>query len=471
MFAVVLMVATACGRSDSPNASGDDDGSGSSAPSQTTSPADAVGSFGDIAKVCGPAPEGETLTKSDTGVTADSIQVSTVSDPGFSGRPGLNQELFDTADAFSKWCNDQGGINGRKITLKKRDARLTEFQQRVIEACQEGDFMMVGGGAVFDDTGQKERLACGLPVVAGYVVTAAAAGADLTYQPVPNPVATQPVGDYRYLAKKFPDATKKIAILTGSIQTTVTVANRNEEAIKGLGWKVVHKAQYNPQGETTWRPFAEAIKSAGVKGLVWVGEPVNLANLMKALSDIGYKLDFARSDANHYDNLLISEGGPAVEGAYVRSVFYPFLTDEEASKNPATEQYRAIIKKYVPKGKIAYLGVQGFSAWVLWAQAATECGANLTRDCVWEKIGAIKDWTGGGLHAAQDVADSEPGDCYAMEQVKEGKFVLADIGANQGIYECSPDNIVKLKGDYGTGAKCPNPKYATDPKPSNCGTS
>ena len=64
-------------------------------------------------------------------MTADSIQVSTFSDPGFQGRLGLNQEMFDTAEAFSKWCNDHGGINGRKIVLKERDAKLTEFQQRV----------------------------------------------------------------------------------------------------------------------------------------------------------------------------------------------------------------------------------------------------------------------------------------------------------------------------------------------------
>ena len=71
--------------------------------------------------------------------------------------------MFDTAEAFTKWCNEHGGINGRKIVLKERDAKLTEFQQRVIEACDEGDFMSVGGGAVFDDTGQTDRLACGLP--------------------------------------------------------------------------------------------------------------------------------------------------------------------------------------------------------------------------------------------------------------------------------------------------------------------
>jgi ABC-type branched-subunit amino acid transport system substrate-binding protein len=471
VIAVVAIVASACGRSsDDKEAGGSDTTAAPSGTTETTSAADAPGTFGDLTGVCGPA-KGTNKADSDVGVTADSVQVSVVSDPGFAGRPGLNQELFDSADAFAKWCNDAGGISGRKIVLKKRDAKLTEFQQRVIEACQEKDFMMVGGGAVFDDTGQKERLACDLPTIAGYVVTAQAAGADLTYQSVPNPIDSIAIGDYTWLQSQYPDSIDHVGVLTGSIATTVMVAKRNEEAVKDLGWKIVYEQQYNAAGETTWRPFAEAVKNAGVKGLIWVGEPVNFANMLKALSDIGYKLDWARADANHYDQLLISEGGAAANGAYVRSVFYPFLSDDDAKDNPATLQYRKIIQDWKKNGKIAYLGVQGFSAWLLWAKAATDCGEDLTRDCVWENISQVHDWTGGGLHAPQDVGGDKPGDCYALEQVKDGKFVLADINPTDGIYACDSKYVVALKGNYGEGAKCPNPAYASDPKPSNCAKS
>jgi len=50
-----------------------------------------------------------------------------------------------------------------------------------------------------------------------------------------------------------------------------------------------------------------------------------------------------------------------------------------------------------------------------------------------------------------------------------GKFVPEDkIEPTDGIFNCADGNVAKLTGDYGTGAKCPNPAYATDPKPSNC---
>jgi ABC-type branched-subunit amino acid transport system substrate-binding protein len=462
----MLLVAAGCGRSSSNDAGGAGTGAAT-----TTTAAPSAGSFGTLKAVCGPAPSGTTLTTSDKGVTPSSIQVSTFSDPGFSGRPGLDQELFDSADAFTKWCNAAGGINGRKIDLKKRDAKVLEYQQRIIDACTQGDFMMVGGGGVFDNTGQTNRLACGLPMVSGFSVNPEATGADLSYEAVPNPTNKLSVGEYQYLAKKFPADIDKIGVLTGNVPTTVTTAARIKEAIGDMGWKVVYDAQYNSVGETTWRPFAEAIKTAGVKGLVWVGDPGILVSLMKSLSDIGYKLDFVRADPNHYDTLLTSEGGQAVNDTYVRGVFYPFLDDAAAKGNPATVQYRQILQQYVPKAKIAYLGVQGFSAWLLWAQAATACGANLTRDCVWQQLAKVNSWTAGGLQAPQNVAADTPGDCYALFVVQNGQFTMPNIDANQGIYHCAADQVVTLKGNYGQGAKCPNPKYATDPKPSNCGTS
>ena len=80
-----------------------------------------VGDFGDLAAVCGP---GSAKGATEQGVTDSQIVVGTISDAGNTIIPGLNQELFDAADAFVGWCNEAGGILGRRIVLNKRDACL-----------------------------------------------------------------------------------------------------------------------------------------------------------------------------------------------------------------------------------------------------------------------------------------------------------------------------------------------------------
>ena len=80
--------------------------------------------------MCGPKPSGETNTATGRGVTADQIELGTISDPGFSGAPGLNQELFDASTVFTKWCNSLGGINGRLIKDDLLDAALVQLQRQ-----------------------------------------------------------------------------------------------------------------------------------------------------------------------------------------------------------------------------------------------------------------------------------------------------------------------------------------------------
>ncbi len=445
-FALVLaltLVAAACGRSDSSS-------SGTNSTTSTTSSGNGTKSatFGTLTDVCQPSHPSGSPTQ---GVTPTEIKIATFSDPGFAGRPGLNQELFDTADVFSAWCNDRGGINGRKIVVDKKDAALTNTKARMTEACA-NDFMMVGGGAVFDQDGVETRLKCLLPDIAGYVVSPQARGADLLVQPVPNSIKSLGVGAMNYMAAKFPQDKDHFGVLTGDISTTKIVADQDAEAAKAAGWKIVYNDQYPAAGVTDWTPYAQGIKSAGVKGLIWVGEPENLAKLMKAMKNINYKLDFIRTDANHYDQKLISIAGDALsdDNVYVQSAFYPL---EKANKSNATGQYLEAFKDYKPDGKSnTYLGLQAWSAWLLFAQAAKACGNDLTRKCMYDNAKKVTSWTGGGLHATTDPGAGASSDCYTLEQATPSGFKLVTgTKPNDGIFNCSPKNVYTLKGDYGKG--------------------
>jgi hypothetical protein len=438
VIAGLVVVSAACGRSDAPE--GGDTTSTTAEKAPSTSSAD----FGTVTDVCQKGTPSGSPTQ---GVTPTQIRVATFSDAGFVGRPGLNQEFFDTADVFTKWCNQRGGINGREIVVDQRDAALSNVQARMVESCQD-DFVMVAGGATFDQDGVDTRLECLLPDVAGFVASPRARGADLMVQPLPNPLGRLQIGILNYLGRKYPDATDHVAVLTGDIATTKIVADDNATAAKSLGWKISYNDVYPVIGVSDWTPYAQKLKDTGSKGLIWVGEPEGLAALLGALRDIGYKLDFVRADANHYDRKLIDIAGEALSdgNVYVSSAFYPF---EQAKADNATGQYLQAFEDYKPDGKNrTYLGLQAWSAWLLFAKAAATCGDDLTRTCLYDAAKEITSWTGGGLHAETSPGTTGATECYALERATPKGFVLVtDTKPNNDIYNCSAKNLSTLEPD------------------------
>ena len=453
LLAVLGLVAAGCGGDRS------EDETGNVSEGETTTPEGggdvAAGDFGDLTGVCGPNAGGGTVSDDPAetqGVTEDSITIGTVSDPGFEGRPGLNIELHDAATAFAEWCNAAGGINGKQINVNLRDSAISEYQPVMQQACQE-DFAIVGSGAVQDNFWPTTGAECGLIDIAGFSVTpekAGTSGQDLiaarSVQPVPNPLDQYPVGAASVLTEEFPDSGANVGILYADLDTLITQAARVREAYESIGMNVVHEATYNVLGEANWAPFAAALEEDGVTFLTFVGEGENLALFQQALTEIGYAPEITLQDANFYDNAYVDAAGPAAVGTYLRNAFWPF---EEADQNPATQQYIEHVEAV--DGKVALLGAQAWSAWLMFAQAARDCDLedDLTRTCVLDGAASISDWTGGGLHAPTNPSENEGPDCMIILQVQDGGFTR--YAPTDEDYACDPAYVAQLEGDYTVG--------------------
>lgn len=137
--ALVLVIA-ACGRSDSPPPAAAPASSAVTSESRLDS-----GGFGDLTKVCRATDDGGQKASGATarGVTDTEIHVGNVTDKGSTIRAGLNKEMSDTAVAFVAWCNQNGGVNGRKLVLDDLDAQLFNYNDVITKACTD-DFAMVG---------------------------------------------------------------------------------------------------------------------------------------------------------------------------------------------------------------------------------------------------------------------------------------------------------------------------------------
>ena len=445
LLVTLTLLGASCSRSDDETETGADTTAAGGGATETTAGDAAAenrldaGGFGDLENVC---QDGDASGATDVGVTDDSIQIGTITDKGFSARPGLNEEMYDAAVAVAAWCNEHGGINGRELVVADRDAALTDFNARIIDACS-ADFALVGGGAVLDDADNGGRIACGLPNIAGYVVSETARAADLQVQPVPNPPGRLSFGAYQLVAEQFPDLIANSGVITSSFGSVLNVRDDTVSAAEAAGYTTVYSEEYNSAGESNWRPFVERMRDANVQVFEFVGEPTFFAQLLEAMEAVPYRPQVILQGSNFYDSLFIENAGDIATNVHVRLQYTPF---ELADENPATADYLELLERYNPGGKAALLGMQSMSALLLFAQAASACGAELTRACLLEEASSIAEWTAGGLHAPQDPSTTTPSQCFTQLDVTAEGFVLNEelTAPDDGIFNCEDDNVVDV---------------------------
>jgi ABC-type branched-subunit amino acid transport system substrate-binding protein len=436
---VLALVGPACAadRKTSSEAGGSETRGGDDAPAAEASP-----DFGSLKDVCQDGDGGGATAQ---GVTASEIQVGTVSDVGFT----KNREFVDAAEVFTTWCNANGGINGRKLTFETRDAKLFEYRQRILESCK-ADFFLVGGGAAFDANGVKDRLKCLLPEIPAQTVSSANNQSGLQAFPmVVNPEIGPYEGYYKWLVtEKYPESADAIGIIAGDVGVVRKLGERETETMKFLGADVIYQDYYPAAGVSDWTPYAQTIKSKGVKGLIFEGDYVQLAKLEQALSTVGADLDWIDTNTNAYNEKFIELTGDALD-EYDNYAAPMIVPTEAAADNPATKELVELYEQYAPDAVITGPTIQAFSAWLLFATSARDCGADLTRRCAFENAVAQKAWDGGGLHAAKDLTD--PGSkkvCFTVVQAKPDGFEVADFAPTDGLLRCE-EHQHQLEGNYG----------------------
>lgn len=450
---VVTLVAGACGSRLSheeiakaaPSEGGGSSNGGGGAPGD--------GKFGDIESPCGP---GDASGATDVGVTDDEITITAVADPG-GYIPGLNVGIHHSMEAFGKWCNEQGGINGRKIKVILGDAKLFSYQEVVTQACKDS-FALVGGLAVMDNTGAQTQVDCDLVNVPAAAVNAEQTWADLTFEPLPNPTNTYPVGSALWIKEKYPEALTSAAALRTAVSTTKIQSDRLVEAYRQLGFDFTYIQDTNLP-ETNWAPLVLAMKNKNVQYINFTATYEEIVPMQKEMAQQGFKPAVIELESNYYDVKYPEMAGDVANGTLVRITMWPF---EEADQNPATQQFMDIVRQYGPSGaEPTLLGAQGWSAALLWAQAVKDMGSEVTRQGLVDRISSVKDWTGGGLHQPTDPGSHERGACVIMMRVEDGKFVRAfptkeedaEVYEQGGGYACLPDSVVDIKADISVGAR------------------
>ncbi|CAN5662715.1 hypothetical protein BH10ACT1_BH10ACT1_17060 [soil metagenome] len=433
----MTLVAMACGHSDPPAASGTTAPGGTET---TTAAADtaAPGDFGTLKGVCGP---GEAKSIKGRGITDDAIQIGVLNDATASLAPGLGAIYLDTAKAFTDWCNEAGGINGRKITWVGRDAQITQAAARITDACQ-SDFMLVGGATPFDANTVEPRLACELGAIPSYAASPEATQSKLQALPTRVPATEANLGLERLLEDQYGDAFKKIGVLAVDTPSLLAPTQVFASALDKAGYEVT-SFQKIPLTVDNWRTFVQPL--VGKVDALAVPS-ADATGLFRAMNDVGYVPDVMVASNGYSEGLITSLKATPIEAPlYLSTNLFPL---ELADQNPAVKLALELTEEQGSKYPVDAGAIPSWESWVLFAQAATACGDDLTVDCVIEKATTQTDYDAGGLMAPVDLTDPTAiSPCVAILTADAEGFHYDEklTKPTDGVFNCDPKNITKVR--------------------------
>jgi hypothetical protein len=399
-------------------------------------------SFGTLAVPCHNGIHGGA---SDLGITSTTIRLGTGDDAGASS---FDDSVTKTMKHFVAWCNQLGGINGRKVLLDfrngSRGGALGASTLEAIKAACEVDFMLVGSSYLFDGSAESTRLGCNLVSVPATTSLWQSRNSWETYSAVPNPFDVTNITGIAQATETFgQQAVKSACAVT---ENSVPAFSQRSLGVKGLatskkGWAFSNCTTdlgylaYSVKPKILDRA-ALSIKHSGAKVLTWSGNPEgNFEALLLALHRHHVQVKWFVGESvlsTSFAQWNFRHGGVA-NSVYAASSVLPFTADS----SPAVAVFNQIARS---AGQSA-MGEHAAAAFLLWATAANECGANLTRQCVVSALGRSSAYSAGGLIAPTNPASNLPPICGVLLHL-HGKQWTQVIPKVLGSFQCSPTNRV-----------------------------
>ena len=409
-------------------ASGSGSAAGSAASADVTGVGDAgtdasspdlQASAGETASTVAPAER----TASDVGVTPDKMvlgQVTQLTGPV----PGLFKGSTVGLLAYIAYQNSLGGIAGRKLEADIRDDQFDASQNRI--ATKEliaKTFALVGGISLYDDASAADVRESGIPDITTAISTTRAQVPN-NFAPSPN-IAGAPLVVWNYLKQKYPQVVTAMGSLYGDVPSAKYVHESYRMAAESVGFKWVYDRGYQPT-ETDYTADIIRMRQSGAKGLFLIAvDGKNIARILKAAQQQGWKPDIAFVGSAGYDRAMSTLAGSAAEGV---QLFLPYAlyAGEDADLIPEVKLMDQWVQKvspgYVPDGYTA-------GAWMagrLFGQSMAKIGPNPTRKALNDVLRGVDHFDGNGMQADTGPGTKRPASCQLIAEFRDGKYRRLD---------------------------------------------
>lgn len=307
---------------------------------------------------------------SDVGVTATEIHLGTTAP--ITGAAANYGEGTVAAKAYYDYINDQGGINGRKITFTVADdgydpSKTVPLTQKLVN--QDKIFAMVGAVGTAPQSAVYKRL--NDQKVPDELI---GSGASLFANP-PLPYITTLLPSYpdestllaQYIKKTYPG--KKVGILYNKGDAGTDF---NKSFTTVLGNLLVNTSTFEATDPSLSAQVTN-LKNSGAEVVGFFAPPKFLALALQSARGQAWNVPFVAAGPSE-DVLKLA--GPAAEGLTVISGFKPATNESD----PEVKKADDILRKYAPTAQLNSTSIQAIATAEITVEALKAAGKNLTRD-------------------------------------------------------------------------------------------
>jgi len=332
-----------------------------------------------------------------------------------------------TEAAFFRKINDEGGINGRKITFISYDDAFsppkTVEQARKLVESDEVLFVFQSLGTPTNNAIQKYLNERKVPHL--FIGTGATKFGDpkrfpwtMGWQPTYQAEARIYA---RYILENIPQA--KIGILyqnddSGKDYLKGLKDGLGEEAARRM---IVGELPYDP-AETTVDSQVVTLKTLGANVFFNEATPKFAAQAIRKAAEIGWKpVQFVASISNSVGSVYKPAGLENSKGV-LSTIYLKDPTDPAWKDDPAIREWTAFMDKYFPEGdKSSVFTVYGYLTAQTLVQVLKQCGDDLTREQVMRQAANLKDLQLDLLLPGIKI-NTGPSDYFPIEQMQLTRF-------------------------------------------------
>ena len=298
--------------------------------------------------------------------------------------------------AFIHWYNDTyGGVNGRKIVLELMDdgynpAKSLENVRKMVEEDHVA-FIFGSIGTATNTAVRKYLNDHGVPQLF------LASGADKwgDYQHYPWTMSWQATFRTeaqiyaKFILKNKPDA--KIAVLYQHDDFGKDYVTGVKDVLGNDFDKRVVTATYEVSDPTVDSQVLE-LHDSGATALIFAGTPKFAAQTIRKVYDLGWKPLFFMDNVSIATDSVMNPAGPEKSIGMLSSAYSKDPGDPAWAKDPGTELYRSIVRKYIPGQNPNDFNYENSWGMVLTLmQVLKQCGDDLSRANIMRQAANLHD--------------------------------------------------------------------------------